>query len=175
MDPQIKLDGTALHKSCAKCDECKCQITLSNFAKHETGDKIILLCKTHYFRQFREGGAYLGGEKFAKKQNREIFALTAQDQHAAATVASVTASTETMRVAEEPTTPVIAPLRVSPSRTKPGASWIKKVVVDDDPIPAPVPVPASYEPTYLKVDDPNGSSSSGVIEEEPLDDEFAQE
>lgn len=171
MDPQIKLDGTSLHKACAKCDECKCQITLSNFAKHETGDKIILLCKTHYFRQFREGGAYLGGEKFAKKQNREIFALTAQDQAIAA------AAEATPAVIPESVSPVaVAPLRVSPSRTKPGASWIKKVV-DPEPSPAPAPVvapaPVHYEQSYLKVDDSN--APSGVIEEEPLDDEWAQE
>lgn len=174
MDPQIKLDGTSLHKQCAKCEECKCQITLSNFAKHESGDKIVLLCKTHYFRRFREGGAYLGGEKFAKKQNREIFALNAQDQGASAAAPAATTEPAAAPVEEAAAPAVVAsaPLRISPNRTKPGASWIKKVV-DPEPTPAPAPAPVYYDQTYLKVDDPSGASA--VIEEEPLDDEFAQE
>lgn len=72
MDPQINLDGLKLHKQCAKCKDCNCQITLSNFAKHETDDDLTLLCKTHYFKRFHEQGAYLGSEKFQKKQEREI-------------------------------------------------------------------------------------------------------
>ena len=60
---QINLDGSVFHKTCAKCEECKCQITLSNFTK--TGNN--LLCKTHYFKKFSEQGTYLGGEKFAQK------------------------------------------------------------------------------------------------------------
>lgn len=56
MDPQINLDGSLFHKPCAKCSDCNCQITLSNFVKHETGDETILLCKTHYFKRFHEGG-----------------------------------------------------------------------------------------------------------------------
>jgi hypothetical protein len=75
MDPQINLDGTILHKPCAKCADCSCQITLSNFAKHDTLEQLILLCKTHYFKRFREGGAYLGGEKFDKKPERDVKAL----------------------------------------------------------------------------------------------------
>ncbi|RYY72536.1 hypothetical protein EON63_20745, partial [archaeon] len=50
----------------------RCQITLSNFAKHESGETITLLCKTHYFRRFREDGSYLGGEKFAVKAARDL-------------------------------------------------------------------------------------------------------
>ena len=76
MDPQINLDGAILHKPCAKCADCNCQITLSNFAKHDTAEKFLLLCKTHYFKRFHENGAYLGGEKFAKKQGREINAIS---------------------------------------------------------------------------------------------------
>jgi hypothetical protein len=72
MDAQINLDGTILHKPCAKCQDCNCQITLSNFAKNDTPDELTLLCKTHYFKRFREGGAYLGGDKYQKKQGREI-------------------------------------------------------------------------------------------------------
>jgi hypothetical protein len=61
-DPQITLDGVAYHKECAKCVDCKCQITLSNFCKSET----TLYCKTHYFKRFKEEGGYIGGEKYSK-------------------------------------------------------------------------------------------------------------
>lgn len=71
MDPQLNLDGRLFHKSCAKCADCACQITVSNFAKSESGDEITLLCKTHYFKRFHEGGAYLGGDKYEKKAPRD--------------------------------------------------------------------------------------------------------
>jgi hypothetical protein len=38
----------------AKCQDCKCQITLSNFHKSEEGGKTLLLCKTHFFTRFNE-------------------------------------------------------------------------------------------------------------------------
>lgn len=62
-DPQITLDGLSYHKECAKCSDCKCQISLSNFCKFEK----TLFCKTHYFKRFKEEGSYLGGEKYAQK------------------------------------------------------------------------------------------------------------
>lgn len=70
-DPQINLDGTILHKQCAKCEDCQCQITLANFCKNETEGTFVLLCKTHYFKRFHEGGSYLGGEKFQVKNPRD--------------------------------------------------------------------------------------------------------
>ncbi len=72
MDPQINLDGVIFHKQCAKCQDCLCQITISNFTKDVTTEKTTLLCKTHYFKRFREGGSYLGGEKFSVKAVRDI-------------------------------------------------------------------------------------------------------
>jgi hypothetical protein len=72
MDGQINLDGTVYHKPCAKCADCNCQITLSNFSKNESNDQTLLLCKIHYFKRFHEGGSYIGGEKYAKMQTREI-------------------------------------------------------------------------------------------------------
>jgi hypothetical protein len=74
MDPQINLDGTILHKPCAKCFDCHCQIDLANFAKHENLNDFVLLCKTHYFKRFNEGGGYIGGDKFFKKTERDISA-----------------------------------------------------------------------------------------------------
>lgn len=67
-DAQISLDGTVYHKPCAKCADCKCQISLSNFTK--SGD--TLLCKTHYFKRFHEEGSYLGGDKYSRASSQEI-------------------------------------------------------------------------------------------------------
>jgi hypothetical protein len=72
MDPQINLDGTKFHKPCAKCADCGCQITVSNFTKNESSDQTVLLCKTHYFKRFHEGGSYLGGDKFKVKADRDV-------------------------------------------------------------------------------------------------------
>lgn len=54
MDPLINLDGSIIHKQCAKCGDCNCQITLSNFVKSEIGDQTTLLCKIHYLKRFSE-------------------------------------------------------------------------------------------------------------------------
>jgi hypothetical protein len=62
-DPQIVLDGVVYHKECAKCSDCKCQITIQNFTKSGT----TLFCKTHYFKKFNEEGTYLGGDKYNHK------------------------------------------------------------------------------------------------------------
>ena len=79
MDPQVNLDGTIFHKACAKCQDCNCQISLSNFTKNETKDTFTLLCKTHYFKRFRENGSYPGAEQFQKNVNRnETAAILAQ-------------------------------------------------------------------------------------------------
>lgn len=112
------------------------------------------------------------------RSHREIFALNANG------------SGEVSGVSEkgEPIAPVAAaptgPLRASPNRTKPSASWIKKVAdPEPEPTPAPAPVvepvavveptPAYYETqSYIKQDDP---AASQVYEEEPLDDEWAQQ
>lgn len=73
MDPQMNLDGQIIHKTCAKCEDCQCQITLSNFTLYVAPDsKVTLLCKTHYFKRFHEGGSYLGGEKFNVKNPRDF-------------------------------------------------------------------------------------------------------
>jgi hypothetical protein len=72
MDPQINLDGSLFHKPCAKCADCKCQISLSNFTKYDNGASITLLCKTHYFKRFHEQGSYIGGDKFNVKNPRDL-------------------------------------------------------------------------------------------------------
>jgi len=74
MDKHINLDGTKYHMECAKCVDCKCQITLKNFTR--TPDLSILVCKTHYFRRFHEENSYVGGEKFQKTSPRDAKAST---------------------------------------------------------------------------------------------------
>ena len=68
-DPQIVLDGITYHKECAKCSDCRCQITIQNFTKSGT----TLYCKTHYFKKFNEEGTYLGGEKYNQKSSQGAF------------------------------------------------------------------------------------------------------
>ena len=75
MDPQINIDGGIFHKSCAKCADCNCQITLANFVKTENGDDTILLCKTHHLKRFHEQGSYLGADKFKVKADRDVHAV----------------------------------------------------------------------------------------------------
>jgi hypothetical protein len=62
-DPQVTLDGVKYHKACAKCEDCKCQITLSNFTK--VGE--MLLCRTHNLARFHKDNSYVGGDKFKHK------------------------------------------------------------------------------------------------------------
>ena len=51
----------AQHKTCAKCETCKGQLTISNFAT----SGMRLLCKTHFMEEFASsGGSYGGDEKF---------------------------------------------------------------------------------------------------------------
>ena len=66
-DPQLVLDGHKYHKACAKCNDCGCNITLSNFTMCGT----VLYCKTHYFKRFHEEGSYLGGDKYENKNPRD--------------------------------------------------------------------------------------------------------
>ena len=68
MDPHIALDGHKYHKACAKCTDCGCQISLSNFTKCDT----VLYCKTHYFKKFHEEGSYVGGDKYENKNPRDM-------------------------------------------------------------------------------------------------------
>ena len=75
-DPQINLDGKVFHRQCAKCFDCKCQITVDNFSKVEgsgSGNSITLFCSTHYLKRFGEsGGAYLDGDRFKVKAGRDV-------------------------------------------------------------------------------------------------------
>ncbi len=95
MDPQINLDGSIFHKGCAKCNDCNCQISLSNFTKNENDGIITLLCKTHYFKRFHEQGSYLGGEKFAIKNPRDEKTLGTTT--AATAVPSVSSSVDEIK------------------------------------------------------------------------------
>jgi len=61
-DSHLNLNEQKYHTGCAKCADCKCQITLANFTK--SGE--LLLCKTHYNERFSTTGSFAGGEKFKK-------------------------------------------------------------------------------------------------------------
>ena len=108
MDPQLNLDGNLFHKPCAKCQDCRCQISLSNFTKNESGDETILLCKIHYFKRFHEEGSYLGSEKFQKSSTSPTaFSLSAsasmeekEKTTAAAIPATITEKVEAVSLAD---------------------------------------------------------------------------
>lgn len=171
MDPQINLDGSIFHKPCAKCQDCNCQITISNFCKNESGDQTILLCKTHYFKRFHEGGSYLGGDKFAKTATRDANKTDASViegavKSSAAVAASNASSSEEparhvfkkMSVKEE--TPAAAPAPVAAAPTP-----VKAPEPEPEPQPEPEPEPVKEEPeaaaaTSSTTDEPTTSESA---------------
>ena len=101
VDPQLNLDGALFHKSCAKCFDCNCQITISNFSKTETPEHpYLLLCKTHYFTRFNtSGGSYVGGEKFKSSSSEKYTgASTFAGVHVPSPTAATTASQQSNTV-----------------------------------------------------------------------------
>jgi len=66
-DPQINLDGNIIHNACAKCNDCKCQITLKNFVKNDLPGSTLLLCTVHYYKRYHEGAGLLGADKFKRQ------------------------------------------------------------------------------------------------------------
>ena len=66
-DNKLSMGDKVYHKQCAKCETCKGQLTISNFAT--SGNR--LLCKVHFMKEFSEsGGVYGGDERFSKGQSR---------------------------------------------------------------------------------------------------------
>jgi hypothetical protein len=66
-DPQLSIGDKLYHKSCAKCEVCRGQLTISNFST--SGNR--LLCKTHFMEEFSQsGGTYGGDERFKKASSR---------------------------------------------------------------------------------------------------------
>lgn len=61
-DRQLNLDGSLYHQACAKCADCKCQITFDNFA-HDDLDQNVLLCKTHKNLRFQNRGGQVKSAK----------------------------------------------------------------------------------------------------------------
>jgi cysteine/glycine-rich protein len=49
MDDQMVAEGGVYHRSCLKCTECHCQLTLLNFASI----KGTLYCKPHFIELFK--------------------------------------------------------------------------------------------------------------------------
>jgi len=67
-DAQLRLDGISMHTHCAKCADCNCQLSLSNFSH---GGKNVLLCKTHYFQRFHKENCYADGCKIPAQPQKQ--------------------------------------------------------------------------------------------------------
>ena len=164
MDPQINLDGIKFHKECAKCADCKCQITISNFTKNESKDQTVLLCKTHYFKRFHEGGSYLGGENFKVKSDRDSLkmqeaALKANHGGPSSADAPTSVSTSAKTADSEPA--VVAAEAVS-SEPVQAESNEPVQAESNEPVQAESNEPAqaeSNEPTQAESSEPVESSS----------------
>lgn len=65
MDPKLVLGPFLYHKSCAKCDDCKTKITLTNCTAPSLDGN--LLCSVHFKARFQQEGRYRGGEQFKHK------------------------------------------------------------------------------------------------------------
>lgn len=64
-DPQLVLGRFKYHKTCAKCDDCKTKITLSNVTAPSLNG--YLLCSVHFKARFQQEGRYREGEQFKHK------------------------------------------------------------------------------------------------------------
>jgi hypothetical protein len=163
-DPQINLDGTKFHKPCAKCGDCGCQITISNFTKNESPDQTVLLCKIHYFKRFHEGGSYLGGDKFRVKSARDMKPVNPDG------LTPVSGSSSPVPATSEPSSSTPEPL-VIPSVFKSASS--KSVS-----FPSPVPVKAPSPVVAAEVEEAPKDVPAEVpapAEEEPLVEKDASE
>ena len=166
-DPQVNLDGTLLHKECAKCGDCKCQITIVNFCKNESvSGEFVLLCKVHYFKRFHEGGSYLGGDKFNVKNTRDFKDGTAigtptSPSPAATPAASLTAFSVDQLVKELEGRGYVVALSPPGASTPPYAPGYNSL---PHPAPAPAPAPA-VEPADLPPPVPTEAAPVEGVEE----------
>ena len=151
-DPQISLDGVSYHKECAKCSDCKCQITLANFCKFET----TLFCKTHYFKRFKEEGSYLGGDKYAQKSG------VARAQAAAAAPGDETAVESEASEASP-----------APSEVEAAATVASEVVVEDSPVTEAVDTPT--DPSDSQATESEASPDPASTPEVVLSPEVSEE
>lgn len=72
-ESQMNIDGSFVHKTCAKCMDCDTQITLTNMAFIKNTNEFVLLCKTHYSKRISDsGGAHPGGSKYNVKNVRDL-------------------------------------------------------------------------------------------------------
>jgi hypothetical protein len=147
-DPQIVLDGLSYHRACAKCTECKCQITIENFTKSGT----TLYCKTHYIKKFKEEGTILGSEKFTHQSAPGKFAGSGFTIPGAESTASPEGPSSSAAAAPEviskPTPepvsePVPEPISEPEPVPEPPVATVEPVA---EPIPEPVVEPAASEP-----------------------------
>lgn len=153
-DPQISLDGVSYHKECAKCSDCKCQITLANFCKFET----TLFCKTHYFKRFKEEGSYLGGDKYTQKSG------VARAQAAAAAAPGDETAIESEATETSP----------APSEVEASATVATEVVVDDSPVTEAVDTPTT-DPSDSQATESEASPDPASTPEVVLSPEVSEE
>ncbi|RHY36374.1 hypothetical protein DYB25_003454 [Aphanomyces astaci] len=116
-DPQVQGKASHLyHKSCFKCSECACQLTLNTFAYH--GD--TLLCKTHYMTFFRTTNSYGGEDKFKKQKDDVVSAAVVKEIATAASIAS-TAPVDAVAASGPPAPLELTPLDINdkPSKVSP--------------------------------------------------------
>ncbi|CAK4085540.1 unnamed protein product [Aphanomyces euteiches] len=111
-DPKVNGKASHLyHKSCFKCSQCACQLTLNTFAYH--GD--TLLCKTHYMTYFRTTNSYGGEDKF-KKQKDDVVSSSVVKEIAAVITPRAAAPAPPTRLEIPPQDIQDKPTNVSPLR-----------------------------------------------------------
>lgn len=155
-DPQIVLDGVVYHKECAKCSDCRCQITIQNFTKSGT----TLYCKTHYFKKFNEEGTYLGGDKYSHKSAPGTYVVkkanfTSNDDATAPSSHTSSAAPANATASEQESNTEVAPENVQVEVVS-----APEEASDDAPEPCADDIP---DTSSLRVDDANS-------EQQPADD-----
>jgi hypothetical protein len=148
-DPQIVLDGLSYHRACAKCNDCKCQITIENFTKSGT----TLYCKTHYIKKFKEEGTILGSEKFTHQSAPGKFAgsgFTIPGSESALSRSNSMAAPAPEIAPESPPQPPVEPVPVP--------------VAESIPEPVAEPVPEPVELVQEPVVEPVAETAVDIVE-----------
>jgi hypothetical protein len=160
-DPQIVLDGLSYHRACAKCTECKCQITIENFTKSGT----TLYCKTHYIKKFKEEGTILGSEKFTHQSAPGKFAGSGFTIPGAESTASPEGPSSSAAAAPEV---------ISKPTPEPVSEPVPEPISEPEPVPEP-PVAPVAEPIPEPVVEPDASEPVAEPVVEPVVEPAASE
>jgi hypothetical protein len=162
-DPQVVLDGLSYHRACAKCMECKCQITIQNFTKSGT----TLYCKTHYIKKFKEEGTILGSEKFTHQSAPGKFAGSGFTiQRSDSSVAAAPA---------EPAAAAPAPEPIQKPSTEPAPEAVPEPVQEPVAVPAAAPEPTPEPEVVSESDVKLEESNTEEVVEAPVEAETPSE